>query len=89
MVNSVSGNCKEKAKALGIPPAGRRYGHNSTVGDEFCDAGGWVYLWSSASLDYGGAPYVCLRQDHNDVGTSSDGRERAFSVRSFLDNTRV
>ncbi len=79
MINSVSGNCIEKAKALRLPFAGYcRAGYS-----ELTLAGFTMLLWTSLS---GG---VCLHRgnDRADAGRKYHGH--GALVRSFLDNKRI
>lgn len=86
MVNSVSGNCIEKAKALNIPFAGCR----GAGGGGFVNEGDVGYLWSSSPVGGGGAQFVYFRRD-GDVADDGwhDHRGHGFPARSFLDKKRV
>ena len=85
MVNSVSGNCIEKAKALNIPLAGYRLADNGKF-----DLGGVIAcLWSASPVGDDDALYVYLLRGNDAANDYWDDRGHGFPVRSFLDKKRA
>lgn len=86
MVNSVSGNAREKAQALNIPLAGYRFADNGKFGS---NEGVIAYLWSSSPNGDDRAQFVYLHQVGDGANGNCIDRGLGFLVRPFLDNKRV
>ena len=82
-INSIKGDCIEKAKALNIPFAGYR---DADLG-KFAGEGVVAYLWSASPGGVGSALYVYLHRVNANANVYWNDRGHGFQVRSFLDKS--
>lgn len=85
MLNSISGNAKQKAEALGIDLSGFRDADDG----EFVEEGDCACLWASSPNGDDFAQYVYLGRVYDFARDFFNDRGRGLSVRSFLDKKRV